>query len=228
MTQQMQQQTVLSWLKDAHAMEVGAIPTLTGHAEAAAHYPEVRAKLEAHAEATRRHAELVEGCIARLGGRPSALKEAVGGVLSSATGGKAGTETPTGIFRIDARHRNHTSSLYQVEDKSAQYPMDNAMRFYIGPDNVSYWIHARDLPGRPASHGCVGLFDEAMQNRMFGTPVKPALLDSKKLYDWAVGEAEYEEDTGNLEELEDGPVVEIIGKIPEYRDKPLQSAALRR
>ena len=49
MTQQMQQQTVLSWLKDAHAMEVGAIPTLTGHAEAAAHYPEVRAKLEAHA-----------------------------------------------------------------------------------------------------------------------------------------------------------------------------------
>lgn len=80
---QVQQQTVLSWLKDAHALEVGAIPTLTGHAEAAEHYPEVRAKLEAHAEATRRHAELIEGCITRLGGRPSALKEAVGGVLSS-------------------------------------------------------------------------------------------------------------------------------------------------
>ena len=145
-----------------------------------------------------------------------------------AASGKAGTETPTGIFRIDARHRNHTSSLYQVEDKSAQYPMDNAMRFYIGPDNVAYWLHARDLPGRPASHGCVGLFDEAMQKRMFNTPENPVLLDSQKLYAWAVGEAEYEDDTGDLEELEDGPVVEIRGQLPAYLDKPLQSVALKR
>ena len=145
-----------------------------------------------------------------------------------AASGKAGTETPVGIFRIDARHRNHTSSLYQVEDKSAQYPMDNAMRFHIGPDNVAYWMHARDLPGRPASHGCVGLFDEAMQKRMFLTPEKPVLLDSKKLYTWAVGEAEYEDDTGELEELEDGPVVEIIGQLPKFYDKPLQSVALHR
>lgn len=129
--------------------------------------------------------------------------------------GKKGTETPTGLFRIDARHRTHTSSLYQTDDKSAQYPMDNAMRFYIGPDNVSYWIHARDLPGKPASHGCVGLFDESMQNRMYGIPEKPVLLDSRKLYEWAVGENVYEDDTGGLDELEDGPVVEIIGELPE-------------
>ncbi|WP_041971997.1 L,D-transpeptidase [Geobacter sp. OR-1] len=128
--------------------------------------------------------------------------------------GKKGTETPTGIFRIDARHRNHTSSLYQTDDNSAQYPMDNAMRFYIGKDNVSYWIHARDLPGKPASHGCVGLFDESMQKRMYGIPEIPVLLDSKKLYDWAVGENEYEDDTGELEELEDGPEVEITGDLP--------------
>lgn len=129
--------------------------------------------------------------------------------------GKKGTETPTGIFRIDARHRNHTSSLYQTDDNSAQYPMDNAMRFYIGPDNVSYWIHARDLPGRPASHGCVGLFDESMQNRMYGIPETPVLLDSQKIYEWAVGENVYEDDTGDLDELEDGPVVEIFGDLPE-------------
>lgn len=130
--------------------------------------------------------------------------------------GSAGHETPTGIYRADARHRNHTSSLYKTEDQSAQYPMDNAIRFHVGKDNVSYWIHARDLPGKPASHGCVGLFDEAMQNRMYGIPQKPVLVDSKKLYDWAVGENEYEDDTGNLEELEDGPVVEVIGSNPRY------------
>ena len=136
--------------------------------------------------------------------------------------GKQGSETPSGLFRIDARHRTHTSSLYQTEDKSAQYPMDYAMRFHIGPDNVAYWIHARDLPGKPASHGCVGLFDEPMQNRMYSIPADPVLHDSRRLYDWAVGEAEYDEDSGELELLEDGPVVEVIGENPAYRDRPLK------
>uniref|UniRef100_A0A831XEK7 L,D-TPase catalytic domain-containing protein n=1 Tax=Geobacter metallireducens TaxID=28232 RepID=A0A831XEK7_GEOME len=142
--------------------------------------------------------------------------------------GKKGHETPTGLFRIDARHRTHTSSLYQTDDKSAQYPMDFAMRFHIGPDNVAYWIHARDLPGKPASHGCVGLFDEQMQNRMYGIPEKPVLHDSKKLYDWAVGEAEYGEDSGELELIDNGPVVEVMGENPVYHPVPLRPlAALR-
>ena len=132
--------------------------------------------------------------------------------------GKTGFETPTGIFRIDARHLTHTSSLYRTDDDEAQYPMDNAMRFYIAPDNVAYWLHARDLPGKPASHGCIGLFDEEMQNRMYGIPEKPVLMDSQKVYDWAVGENEYEDDTGELELLEDAPVVEVRGTNPVYRN----------
>lgn len=133
--------------------------------------------------------------------------------------GRPGYETPAGVFRIDARHRNHTSSLYKTENDEEQYPMDNAMRFYIAPDNVAYWLHARDLPGRPASHGCIGLFDEAMQNRMFDTPGKPVLLDSQKLYAWAVGDPEFDEDTGELEELDGAPVVEVVGQNPPYRNK---------
>jgi len=132
--------------------------------------------------------------------------------------GKAGTETPTGLFHIDARHLTHTSSLYKTANDEEQYPMDNALRFYIGPDNVSYWLHARDLPGRPASHGCIGLFDEEMQKRVFATPDNPVLLDSQKLYEWAVGELEYGDDYGELDELEDGPVVEVRGGLPRYLD----------
>jgi len=134
--------------------------------------------------------------------------------------GKAGTETPTGLFRIDARHLTHTSSLYKTANDEEQYPMDNALRFHIDADNVSYWLHARDLPGRPASHGCIGLFDEEMQNRVFGTPEKPVLLDSQRLYAWAAGETEYDDDDGSLDELEDGPVVEVRGVLPRYLDKP--------
>ena len=134
--------------------------------------------------------------------------------------GKATVETPTGMFRIDARHLTHTSSLYKIADEEEQYPMDNALRFHFGADDVSYWIHARDLPGRPASHGCIGLFDEEMQNRMFGTPLKPVLKDSQKLYEWAAGEEEYGDDYGELDELEDGPEVEVRGALPRYLDQP--------
>jgi hypothetical protein len=130
--------------------------------------------------------------------------------------GKSGTETPTGMFRIDARDRHHTSSLYKTANDEEQYPMDNAMRFHIGADRVSYWIHARDLPGRPASHGCIGLYDEEMQKRVFGFPVNPVLKDSQKVYAWAVGPDEYDEETGELDELEDGPVVEVRGELPRY------------
>lgn len=134
--------------------------------------------------------------------------------------GKATTETPTGIFRISTRHRHHTSSLYKTANDEEQYPMDNALRFHFGADNVSYWLHARDLPGRPASHGCIGLFDEEMQKRVFDTPQHPVLKDSQKLYAWAAGEDEYGEDSGESEELEDGPTVEVRGSLPRYLDKP--------
>jgi hypothetical protein len=135
--------------------------------------------------------------------------------------GMDGHNTPTGLFRVDARHRNHTSSLYKTEDQKEQYPMDNAFRFHVGNDNISYWIHARDLPGRPASHGCIGVYDENMQNRQYGIPEKPLLRDSEKLYAWAVGEEDYEDDTGELELLEDGPVVEVTGENPRYHEKSL-------
>ena len=131
--------------------------------------------------------------------------------------GQRGHETPVGVFQIDARDKNHSSSLYKTEDQTDQYPMDNAMRFHVGADNVSYWIHARDLPGKPASHGCVGLYDEGMQNRVYGAPVQPVLLDSEKMYAWAVGEDDYEDDPGETELLEDAPMVEVRGDLPVYR-----------
>jgi hypothetical protein len=134
--------------------------------------------------------------------------------------GMEGHNTPTGLFRVDARDRNHTSSLYKTEDEKEQYPMDNAFRFHVGEDNISYWIHARDLPGRPASHGCIGVYDEAMQKRQYDIPAEPLLRDSEILYAWAVGEEDYEDDRGGLELLEDGPVVEVTGENPRYHEKP--------
>jgi hypothetical protein len=128
--------------------------------------------------------------------------------------GIEGHLAPTGLFKAEAYHRRHTSSLYKTAKGNAQYPMDYAIRFLIDKEQVSYWIHARDLPGRPASHGCIGVFDEAMQNRVYGVPDKPVLDDAKKLYAWTIGEVLYAEDDGTQQLLPDGPPIEIVGDLP--------------
>jgi hypothetical protein len=136
--------------------------------------------------------------------------------------GIEGHLTPTGLFRAEAYHRRHTSSLYKTAKGDAQYPMDYAIRFHIGKDQISYWIHARDLPGRPASHGCVGVFDEGMQHRVYNVPDKPVLEDAKKLYAWTIGDIAFREDNGTQQLITDGPLIEVVGELPKYLAKSSQ------
>jgi len=143
------------------------------------------------------------------------------GTLSFSMPAATGIEghlAPVGMFTVNARHKNHTSSLYKTQKGDAQYPMDYAIRFYVDPDNVAYWIHARDLPGRPASHGCIGVFDEFMQNRTYGWPEKPVLSDASKLYYWV--DENRDEDESRIAFIEDGPTVEIRGELPKYLAAP--------
>lgn len=132
--------------------------------------------------------------------------------------GIEGHLTPLGIFKIDARHREHSSSLYKTEKGDIKYPMDYAIRFHIDRDNASYWIHARDLPGKPDSHGCIGLYDEEMQKRVYGVPEKPLLNDAMRLFYW-VADGD-EADDGGMALITDGPIVEIRGKLPLYLAVP--------
>jgi ferritin-like metal-binding protein YciE len=74
---------MLAWLNDAHAMENALIPILENHAGDAENHPDVRARIERHVEETRRHAELVKGCIERLGEEPSAAKTTLGGMVGA-------------------------------------------------------------------------------------------------------------------------------------------------
>lgn len=65
---------VVAWLNDAHGMENALIKILEHQIKDAKDYPQVQAKLEQHLEQTRRHAELVKGCVENLGGHTSAVK----------------------------------------------------------------------------------------------------------------------------------------------------------
>jgi ferritin-like metal-binding protein YciE len=75
-----QKETLLSWLNDAYAMEKGLVQVLENHAKDAKDHPDVHRKISEHLEVTRRHADMVEQCIARLGGSTSSLKTAMGTV----------------------------------------------------------------------------------------------------------------------------------------------------
>lgn len=128
-----------------------------------------------------------------------------------ATGGAA-NPTPTGDFRVTAFDQEHDSSLYTIDKSDIPYPMHFALRFYISPEWVAFWMHGRDMPGYPASHGCIGLYDEEMQRRYYKNPGKPVLQDATTLYLWVIGTRH---DTGNLTSLKNGPRVRIIGTIPQ-------------
>lgn len=122
--------------------------------------------------------------------------------------GQSSNPTPTGDFQVTAVDRGHQSSLYKIDGTDIPYPMHYGLRFYTSPEWVAYWIHGRDMPGYPASHGCIGLYDEEMQKRYYKAPGKPVLQDATTLYRWAIGT---HPDSGNLTSLKNGPKVLIIG-----------------
>jgi L,D-transpeptidase catalytic domain len=120
-------------------------------------------------------------------------------------------ETPKGKFRLTAAHLQHQSDLYRIEGTDQPYPMNYALRFHVNREGVSYWIHGRDMPGYPASHGCIGLYDESMQKEEYGIPMDPELNDAKRLFMWVLGG---EVEDNRVIRLPYGPRVHIIGQAP--------------
>ena len=125
--------------------------------------------------------------------------------------GEKDNETPTGEFTITAAHRHHHSSRYTIEKTNIPYPMNYALRFHVSKTGIAFWIHGRDIPGFPASHGCIGLYDEPMQKGSYGFPRKPVLEDAKLLYNWVLAPLPEDE---KYRILDTGPRLLIVGRAP--------------
>ncbi|WP_181952562.1 L,D-transpeptidase family protein [Vulcaniibacterium gelatinicum] len=76
---------------------------------------------------------------------------------SAVSTGRPGYETPTGVFSILEKRREHYSNLYD----DAPMPFMQRLTW----DGLA--LHAGALPGRPASHGCVRL-PYGFAERLFG------------------------------------------------------------
>lgn len=72
---------LIAWLNDAHSMENALVRILEHQIKDAKNYPQVQSKLEQHLEQTRRHAEMVKGCLESLGGKTSAVKTGMASLL---------------------------------------------------------------------------------------------------------------------------------------------------
>ena len=85
--------------------------------------------------------------------------------VSTCSTGKPGHETPTGVFTILEKDKHHRSSTYN------NAPMPNMNRLTWS----GIALHAGNLPGYPASHGCVRMpleFSEKLFSvTRLGTPV---------------------------------------------------------
>lgn len=77
--------------------------------------------------------------------------------VSTCSTGKPGHATPTGVFVVLEKDRHHRSSTYSGA------PMPNMNRLTWS----GIALHAGNLPGFPASHGCVRL-PMAFSDRLFG------------------------------------------------------------
>lgn len=71
---------ILDWLRDAHAMEQQAEKMLSGFADRLEHYPELKARIETHADVSVKQQQALEDCIKRADGNTSALKD-IGGKM---------------------------------------------------------------------------------------------------------------------------------------------------
>jgi ferritin-like metal-binding protein YciE len=66
---------LVTWLKDAHAMESNIVKMLEKQSEHLDDLPELKQKIDSHFEESRRHAERVQECLESLGSDTSTLKD---------------------------------------------------------------------------------------------------------------------------------------------------------
>ena len=92
---------LMSWLRDAHAMELQAIQILENQARRIENYPDLRSRILEHLEETRAQAEMLERCIERHGTTSSPLKDSAAafiGTMQALGGAFMGDEVVKGAI----------------------------------------------------------------------------------------------------------------------------------
>ncbi len=146
------QEFLISWLKDAHAMEQGVAQILENHIQDAEGQPQMASRLQQHLETTRRHADHVQSCIERLGDSTSAIKSGVGnlvGMMQGLTTGAAEDDVVKNViadFAVEhfeiASYRSLIAAAEAVGDQETARICQDILR---DEEQMASWF-AQQLP----------------------------------------------------------------------------------
>jgi ferritin-like metal-binding protein YciE len=89
---------LVDWLKDAYSLEKALTQVLDNQARRAEKFPHVHTKFIGHLEATRRHAQLVKGCLERYGEDVSRVKSGLAQIFGELQS-QAMTSRPENVVR---------------------------------------------------------------------------------------------------------------------------------
>jgi ferritin-like metal-binding protein YciE len=81
-----QKEFLIAWLNDAHAMEKALMKVLDNHIKDAKDHPQMQQKLQEHHDLAQSQADRLEGCIERLGGSTSMMKDGMGNIMGMLQG----------------------------------------------------------------------------------------------------------------------------------------------
>jgi len=143
---------LVAWLNDAHGMENSLIQVLNHQIKGAKDYPQVQAKLEEHLEQTRRHAQLVQDCVEKLGGRISPVKTGMATLLGQLQSVSTGT-APDEMMKNALS--DYAAECFEVASYTALVQAANALgeqrvaqvcqQILQEDDAMARWIH-QNLP----------------------------------------------------------------------------------
>lgn len=78
--------------------------------------------------------------------RASLIRDGVSIYSTDISSGRTGFSTPTGEFVVTDKHAAHMSTIYKA-----------SMPFFMRLNCRDFGMHQGQLPGYPASHGCIRL-----------------------------------------------------------------------
>lgn len=162
---------LLDWLRDAYAMEEQAETMMRDTCARLKNYPELKARLDLHIEETKEQARLIKGCIERLGGDTSVLKNMAAKATATAQGlsgmfvtdevVKAGMASYTFEHMEIAAYRSLIAAARAVGDIETQrvceqiLPQEEAMAAWLSdhmPGLVQRFLELSQTPGATAKH----------------------------------------------------------------------------
>lgn len=143
---------LIAWLNDAHGMENALIQILEHQIKDAEEYPQVQSKLQQHLEQTRRHADLVKGCVESLGGNTSSLKTGMAslfGQMQALSTGAAQDEMVKNALADYAAENfevaSYTALIGAAQELGDQHTLQTCQQILQEDQEMANWLQ-QNLP----------------------------------------------------------------------------------